>query len=459
MSARILIVDDIPANVKVLEARLLAEYFQVLSASNGPDAIEVCEKGLCDIVLLDVMMPGMDGFEVCERLKSNPATRHIPVVMVTALDQPEDRIQGLRVGADDFLTKPVSELALITRVKSLARIKLLTDELRMRVDSGADSSAMTDLIEASEEKAERQADILLIDDNASSYERIVRSLAREHAVEVVTQSQDALFKAADGGHDIIIVSLSIKNSDALRLCSQLRSLERTRQTPIIIITGENDEARLIRGLDIGVNDYIHRPVDGNELLARVRTQMRRKAFTDALRNSMQATVEMAVTDGLTGLFNRRYFDSHLATILNRATARNKPLTVLLTDIDHFKAVNDTYGHQAGDDVLKEFAARIKRNIRTVDLACRYGGEEFAIVMPDTDMALAKVVAERLRIEIASHPFIIDGGKQQIPVTVSVGLASLGGKLENADGIVHRADTALYEAKRNGRNQIQIAQAA
>jgi two-component system cell cycle response regulator len=146
-------------------------------------------------------------------------------------------------------------------------------------------------------------------------------------------------------------------------------------------------------------------------------------------------------------------------MLNRAVARKKPLTVLLTDIDHFKAVNDTHGHQAGDDVLKEFAVRVKRNIRTVDLACRYGGEEFAIVMPDTDMALAKVVAERLRIEIASHPFIVEGGKKQIPVTVSIGLASLTDKPENGEGLVHRADEALYEAKRSGRNKVTVAAAA
>src|SRR2546430_2473679 len=132
MSARILVVDDIPANVKLLEARLSAEYFDVLTASTGAEALAMCARAECDIVLLDIMMPDMDGFEVCRRLKSNPATHFIPVVMVTALDSPADRVRGLEAGADDFLTKPVSDIVLIARMRSLTRLKMMTDELRMR---------------------------------------------------------------------------------------------------------------------------------------------------------------------------------------------------------------------------------------------------------------------------------------------------------------------------------------
>src|SRR6516225_1357983 len=129
MSARILVVDDVPANVKLLEARLSAEYFDVLTAANGDEALAICERAKCDIVLLDVMMPNMDGFEVCRRLKAGITTHHIPVIMITALDQPSDRIKGLEVGADDFLTKPISHVALIARVRSLARLKMTMDEL------------------------------------------------------------------------------------------------------------------------------------------------------------------------------------------------------------------------------------------------------------------------------------------------------------------------------------------
>src|SRR5258708_17991988 len=132
MTARILVVDDVPANVKLMEARLSAEYFDVITALSGQDALATGERAECDIVLLDVMMPDMDGFEVCRRLKANPSTHHLPVIMVTALDQTSDRVKGLEAGADDFLTKPVSDLALISRVRSLVRLKMMTDELRMR---------------------------------------------------------------------------------------------------------------------------------------------------------------------------------------------------------------------------------------------------------------------------------------------------------------------------------------
>ena len=132
MTARVLVVDDVPANVKLMEARLSAEYFDVVTALSGQEALAVCERAECDIVLLDVMMPDMDGFEVCRRLKANPSTHHLPVIMVTALDQASDRVKGLEAGADDFLTKPVSDIALIARVRSLVRLKMITDELRMR---------------------------------------------------------------------------------------------------------------------------------------------------------------------------------------------------------------------------------------------------------------------------------------------------------------------------------------
>src|ERR1700731_3204241 len=131
MSARVLVVDDVPANAKLLEARLTAEYFDVVTATSCAEALAICERAQCDIVLLDVMMPEMDGFEVCRRLKAGPRTHHIPVVMVTALDQPSDRVRGLEAGADDFLTKPVSDIALVARVRSLTRLKLVSDELRM----------------------------------------------------------------------------------------------------------------------------------------------------------------------------------------------------------------------------------------------------------------------------------------------------------------------------------------
>ena len=165
------------------------------------------------------------------------------------------------------------------------------------------------------------------------------------------------------------------------------------------------------------------------------------------------SIEMAITDALTGLFNRRYMESHLGTLVEQAAARGKPIAVLVVDIDYFKVVNDMHGHDAGDDVLREFALRIRKSIRNIDLACRYGGEEFVIVMPETDVAVATMVAERLRRRIAADPFAIQQGTRTIPVTISIGVAAMRGKGDSAAAILKRADQALYKAKRDGRNRV------
>ncbi|HWC92822.1 MAG TPA: PleD family two-component system response regulator [Pseudolabrys sp.] len=452
MTARVLVVDDLPANVKLLEARLSAEYFDVITAYNGRDAIAVCERAECDIVLLDVMMPDMDGFEACRRLKSNPATHHIPVVMVTALDQPSDRVRGLEAGADDFLTKPVTDVALVSRVRSLARLKMVTDELRMRAVTSKEIGIESPEREAIAETG-RNGRVLIVDDRASSYERIVATLAAEHTVEVEENPNDALFRAAEGHYELVIVSLGLQHFDGLRLCSQLRSLERTRNLPILAVAEADNNARLVRGLEIGVNDYLLRPIDKNELLARARTQIKKKRYTERLRDNVQMSIEMAITDALTGLFNRRYMEMHLATLVEQSANRGKPIAVLILDIDYFKAINDGHGHDAGDDVLREFSLRVRKAIRNIDLACRYGGEEFVIVMPETDMGVATMVAERLRRLIANEPFAIEQGMRLLDVTISIGIAALLSPTDTAAAMLKRADQALYRAKRDGRNRV------
>ncbi len=454
MTARILVVDDIPANVKLLEARLIAEYFDVLTASDGYQALAICERNQVDLILLDIMMPGMDGFEVCERLKSNPKTSHIPVVMVTALDQPADRVRGLKAGADDFLTKPVNDLQLIARVKSLLRLKTLSDELRIRAQT-AHTMGIDELLRA-DQRGEEGGQIMLVDGRANSQERIIKALKPIGNVFAISDAQAAVFEASENPFDLVIVNSNIDDYDPLRLCSQLRSLERTRFLPILIITEQGDDEMVVRALDLGVNDYIVRPVDPNELVARSLTQIRRKNYNDRLRANVQQTIELAVTDPLTGLSNRRYLDNHISTLFNRSMARGRPLSVLIADIDRFKQINDTHGHDAGDDILREFANRVRSTVRGADLACRYGGEEFVVVMPDTSPEIAASVAERLRGVIESVPFLVKGTGQELQVTASFGIASRTPQVITPGHLLKQADVALYEAKNGGRNRVVAA---
>lgn len=453
MTARILVVDDIPANVKLLEARLLAEYFDVLTAKDGYEALAICESQPIDLILLDIMMPGIDGFEVCERLKANVRTSHIPVVMVTALDQPSDRVRGLKAGADDFLTKPVNDLQLMSRVKSLVRLKNVSDELRLRAET-AYSVGLQDLNRA--DRPDEQGSVLLVDGRAGSQDRLTRSLKPIADVVAMSDPQAALFEAAERNFDLVIVNGNFDGYDPLRLCSQLRSLERTRYIPVLLIAEQGQEDLIVRALDLGVTDYLMRPVDPNELVARSLTQVRRKHYNDRLRSSVRETIELAVTDGLTGLHNRRYLDNHLKVLIERAVARGRPLSVCITDIDRFKSVNDTYGHDAGDDVLREFARRLRATVRGADLACRYGGEEFVVIMPDTPADMAAAIAERLRTSVEGQAFSL--GEKVLGITASMGIASLNLQGDTPEALLKRADNALYQAKSNGRNQVVAAAA-
>ncbi len=209
---------------------------------------------------------------------------------------------------------------------------------------------------------------------------------------------------------------------------------------------------MLRGLDLGVNDCLTRPVDRNELLARVRTQLRQKRYADSLREKVQQSIEMALFDPLTGLNNRRFMENHLATMLDNARVRRAPLTLMILDIDHFKQVNDTYGHDCGDEVLKGFADRLRGIIRGGDLLCRLGGEEFVIVMPGVNVQAAARIAERARLAIQQEQFVIDPAGRMIPVTVSIGLAERGAE-GDASSLYRRADRALYRAKAEGRNRV------
>ncbi len=454
MTARVLVVDDVELNIKLLEAKLASEYFEVLSAQSGPRALELADAETPDIILLDVMMPRMDGFEVCRQLKANPRTADIPVVMVTALSDVADRLRGLEAGADDFLTKPVNDIALFARVRSLVRLKRMMDELRLREDvCGLFSTAEMPGGPAADVAA---AGILLVEEQGFAASRLTEVLAPV-ARSVLRATSCAEAQAMlDDSVELVIASLSMPDGDPLRLVSQWRATENWRQLPILLMADDGELPRLAKGLDLGANDYLIRPVDRNELLARVRTQIRRKRLQDKLRQNYQRGLSLALTDELTGLYNRRYVFAHFSEMVARKPDGGSEIALMIFDIDHFKQVNDLHGHPAGDDVLREIAARAMRQLRSVDLVGRLGGEEFVVVMPETSLAGALVVAERLRTAIADEPFAIRGESRKLPVTISIGVAVAGDEKDTLESLLKRADDALYAAKNSGRNQVAVA---
>lgn len=452
MSARVLVVDDILPNVKLLEAKLMSEYYDVLTATSGKEALEKIDKEKPDIVLLDVMMPGMDGFEVCTTIKSNPVLAHIPVVMVTALTDTADKVRGLDAGADDFLSKPINDIALMSRVRSLVRLKMALDEWRIRENTANQLGVVSESSHVMAESVE-QANVLLIEDKGFEAQKIHDTLQKDkHHVVTVDSGMKAMTEIRNQEFDVIIVSINMDHEDGLRLCSHLRSNDRTRLLPIIMVAEEQDMKRVAHGLEIGAYDYILRPVERNELLARIRTQIRRKRFQDRLRSTYEISLSMALTDGLTGLYNRRYLEVHLQKLLAKNIEDHKNTAVLLIDIDHFKAVNDTHGHDVGDQVLKVFADRLKINLRSFDLVARLGGEEFVVVLPDVSDDRPYLVAERLRLAICETPIPCNVPGGSLAISTSIGGAIIRSEENNTPEMaLKRADLCLYKAKEFGRN--------
>ncbi len=462
MTGRVLVVDDVATNRLLLRAKLSSAYYDVVVAENGHQALEMARSEQPDMVMLDVMMPDMDGFEVCAILKGSQETSHIPVIMVTALDTPEERIRGLEAGADDFLSKPFNDLALFARVRNLMRMKMMFDELRLR-DLTSRELGLTDYVCEQDIDLELGGPILLAPPSHAEgldWERQLRD--RLGVATIVTNSErEATNLARMELPDCFVVHQNLaEGGDGLRLVSALRARPETRQSAVILVVENGDVQTAAKGLDLGASDYIESPFDVNELIARIRSQLRRKRYSDRLRSNVRNGLKLAVIDPLTGIYNRRYAAQHMNRVMERAHETGGVFAVMMIDLDKFKSINDRFGHDAGDAVLKEFSRRLQENIRGVDLVARFGGEEFFVAMPDVDRQAAAMAAERIRRAVEGAPVTLPGGAGEVSVTVSVGVAIADASDQDAETIIKRADLALYNAKETGRNRVTFfAQAA
>ncbi len=454
MTGRILVVDDVATNRIVMKVKLSAACYSVLQADCGAAALRLAKQEQPDLILLDVMMPDMSGVTVCERLKADPETADIPVILITALADQGSKMEGLERGADDYLSKPVDEITLLARVRSLLRAHETQRELRLR-ERGYAGFGMAEAA-TTFDTAGHVA--LVAPDKASglTWKRALEALGNDWLN--VLSPEAALQDSGDQPMpDVYVIPADlVRPNGGLRLLSDLRSRPSTRHAAALMLLPKGDSERGAVALDLGAGDILYDPFDPAELAVRIKTQLRRKRQSDRLRASVQEGLELAVTDSLTGLHNRRYAMAQLKNFLAQS---GRDVAVMMLDLDHFKSVNDRFGHATGDAVLAAVADRLRKHTRPHDLVARLGGEEFLVALPDADCETALQCAERLRRAIGGAPIHVPRLDTTVRVTMSVGLAIGLGHKDTAESLLEQADRALYGSKSDGRNLVTISASA
>lgn len=460
MPGRILIVDAVATNRIALRARMSAAQFQVEAFATPAAARAMIANSRPDLILINLADADRDRQAFCTALKADTDTRDIAIIAVGILPGAPARLAALQAGADDVLTRPLSEALLLARIRSLLRARAATQELALRDGSShalgfADTQASFDFPACGH--------VSVIADDAAQVQDMVTALTC--GLHQPVQIHDATFVLrlldATSCADLFILRVTDPDRDPsalYSLVSDLRSRLETRHAAILVVVP--DAAQLIAALflDLGADDVVAASALPEELTLRVHALLQRKHLHDSLRRNLRDGLQAAVTDPLTGLFNRRYVDYHLTRMRDQSTAAGSELAVMMIDIDHFKAINDTHGHAAGDRVLVALAGRLRDNLRAVDLVARIGGEEFLIALPRTTAAQAQRAANRLRNLVNQSPFDLGEALPPVRVTISVGVALSGEASDNEKDtgqICHLADAALYRAKSAGRDRVAM----
>jgi two-component system, cell cycle response regulator len=449
---RILVVDDDPLNVKLLASKLPEDQFETITAFSGQEALRKTLKDPPDLILLDIMMPEMNGYEVSQWLKNNPATQDIPIILVTALDGAEDKVKGFEAGADEFLNKPVNNIELLARINSLLRLKYYREQLLSRTLSEKGFSGGQAAPDPAEE-ARPPVKILLVEDDEKDARMIQEYFVGEsYQIEIVNTGEMALDRIQNEVFDLVLLDVLLPGVDGFEVCQRIKSLHQTQGLQVVLITCLPDLENKIKGVEQGADDYLIKPINGRELKARVKVLVKKKQYIDQLRNNFERALNSAIYDGLTGLHNQTYFKKFLEMEIKRADRQRYPLGLMIVDIDDFKRINDRFGHLAGDLIIKDLAQLIKKNIREVDLSARYGGDEFVVVLPYTDQTETVQIIERIQKAVARYREREDTLLQKELLTLSFGVAFFPFQGKTMEELIRNADQALYRSKQEGKDR-------
>ena len=462
MSGRILIIDTVPTNRIVLKVKMVTAQFSVDACSTQLEAEAIIATNRPDLILVNLSDPVEDRHDFCKSLRADPSTASIAIIAVGGANTAKARFAALDAGVDDVLPRPMSDTLLLARIRSLLRVRSADEELLLR-----DSTSRALGFDEASVRFEAAAHVALLSPDAMPNTDLVATLSNGLRQPVRTFEPHCVLRQTDVTPvpDLFVIDGTQtieRGSKLFGLVSDLRSRSETRHTTQLVIIPDNAAEIAAMFLDLGADDVASANISSDELTLRAKALIKRKQRHDRLRDTVRDGLHAAITDPLTGLYNRRYMEPHLARMAEQAGSDGMEMAVMMLDIDHFKTVNDTYGHAAGDRVLVQIADRLRDNLRAIDLVARVGGEEFMVAMPRTKATQAQRAANRLRRMVNCRPFDLGEAHPKLRVTVSVGVA-VGGQsgLEQLQlgQMCDQADAALYAAKSAGRNQVAMSQSA
>ncbi|MHA6262514.1 diguanylate cyclase [Arenibacterium sp. CAU 1754] len=463
MQGTILIIDGMATNRIMLKVQLSAAYYHVVQAEGMQGIMPLVERCQPDLILVAMSLPDGGAIRLHRVLQQSETTSQIPVIAIAPQNDRAALLMALSAGIDDVLIQPVDDLILQARIRSLIRSRSSAEDLRLR--DGA-SQALGFSEPAASLVAPAQIALVARDVLTATRWRAQLQDRIPHQMHV-HRMDDIHALMADPVADAFVVEVTGNSDQAgLRLTADLHARSATRNAPVIAVTDPPNATRAAEALDRGAHDVMPNGFCAEELALRLWSQLRHKASSDRLRASVRDGLRAAILDPMTGLYNRRYALPHLEKVVRQSRASDRPFAVMLVDLDHFKRINDRYGHPSGDAVLTETALRLRSQLRPADMIARMGGEEFMIVMPDTTREHAIRSADRLCRQINSRPFRTPHINQPISLTISIGVVVGGASHGNlpdgencAAALIGQADRALYEAKGSGRNQFTLTQDA
>lgn len=463
MQGTILIADAIATNRIALKVKLCAAYYQVVQAEDMQQALAAVQDNPPDLVICALTLPGGGAADLCEALRASADTAQLPVLAIGNGDQSIDRLAALEAGASDVLLKPLDSTLLLGRARSLIRARNAADEWEMRDET----TRALGLAEPAAEFTARSHCVLIHSDNTTCVNWANQLCPLLDARLTLANTEEAIrATSSNKPPDAFVLVLPTESNSAtaaLRLISALRANAQTRYAGLLVVQLAPDTAQAATALDLGADDIMTDGFNTAEMVLRLHAVLRRKRMTDQLRDMVRTGLKAAVFDPLTGLHNRRYALPHLRRIAEHAFETARPFAVMVADLDHFKGINDRYGHAAGDSVLVQTAERLRNNLRGMDLVARIGGEEFLIVMPGTNFSDAESAAADICADIGNRGFVVPGTPLPVHVTISIGL-SIGpsgddGNPLSPEALMAQADRALYSAKSHGRNRVNLSRPA